>query len=258
MLSRLRLQATGGSETKPAGPAPFSSQSTIGGHDRAASAFCRMPSGGPAARWTLPLVDRNASPRRDRFEWLLSYASGMSREPFPASMGVREARDAYLAENGFTVESYDAPRTEASFLGIRFSVPNTPRHRVAIMLHDLHHVATGFGTDFTGEGEISAWEARSGLGALGGYVGGIVTSGFAGGLLLAPVRTARAWGAARGAKSLFPTCRLPEADFAARYEELLAMTVGELRAALGVAPGGAAGRPRRLHAYAPKGPLRPA
>lgn len=84
------------------------------------------------------------------------------RLPFPPAMQVDEALQVYLDENGFTRASYDAPRTPASFLGIRFSVPNTPRHAWAIRLHDLHHVATGFGTDLAGEGRISAWEARRG------------------------------------------------------------------------------------------------
>ena len=75
--------------------------------------------------------------------------------PLPADWTVRRARDAYLEENGFTVAAYDAPRTPANILGFTFSVPNPPRHRAAIMLHDLHHVATGFGTDLRGEGDAA-------------------------------------------------------------------------------------------------------
>ncbi len=176
----------------------------------------------------------------------------MSREPFSESMTVREARDAYLAENGFTVAEYESKWTPASFFGIRFAVPNTKRHRVAIMLHDLHHVATGYGTDLVGEGEISMWEARAGLAPLGLYVGGIVASGGLMGFLLAPRRAVRALGRARGASSLFPLCRLSAEDVAARYDELLAMTVGELRRALRVPAQGVADRPRKLHAYAPR------
>ena len=44
----------------------------------------------------------------------------------------------------------------------------------AVRWHDLHHVATRFGTDNVGEGEISAWELRRGLRGLGPYVGAIV------------------------------------------------------------------------------------
>lgn len=157
-------------------------------------------------------------------------------------MTVKEALDAYLAENGFTVEAYDAKWTDASFLGIRFSVPNTKHHRWAIMRHDLHHVATGFGTDLAGEGEISAWELRRGLRALGLYVGGIVVAGALMGFLIAPRRALAAYRAG-GARSLFD----PSTD----YESLLSMTVGELRAMLGLPADGIARTARRLHAYAP-------
>jgi hypothetical protein len=173
----------------------------------------------------------------------------MTNEPFPASMSVREARDAYLATNGFTLEAYDAKWTDASFFGLKFRVPNTARHRVSIMLHDLHHVATGFGTDLAGEGEISAWEARRGLGAFGAYVAGIVASGVLLGLFVAPRRTVRAWRRSSTNASLFPLVQHP--DFVARYERLLAMTVGELRRELGVPAEGIVHGPQGLHAYAP-------
>ena len=78
-------------------------------------------------------------------------------------MLVRDALDHYLAENGFTKEGYASPTTSGSFLGLKFSVPNPPSHQRAVRLHDLHHVATGFGTDHAGEAEISVWQARRDL-----------------------------------------------------------------------------------------------
>jgi len=165
-------------------------------------------------------------------------------------MTVREARDAYLAENGFTVAAYEDDWTDASFFGIKFKVPNTQRHRVAIMLHDLHHVATGFGTGLVGEGEISAWEARRGLSSLGFYVGGIVASGTLLGVLVGPRRALRAWRESSHTESLFPLCQ--SKDFQERYEALLTMTVGELRSMLGVPRHGLAREPRKSHAYAPR------
>ena len=74
---------------------------------------------------------------------------------------LRDARDAYLAENGFTVEAYEARWIDVWLFGVRVPVLNTRRHRAALRVHDLHHVLTGFGTDLVGEGEISAWEARA-------------------------------------------------------------------------------------------------
>ncbi len=165
--------------------------------------------------------------------------------PLPAELTVRQGRDAYLAENGFTLAGYEAPRTEASLFGIALSVPNTPRHAWAIRLHDLHHVATGYGTDHAGEAEISAWEARRGLRALGLYVGSIVVSGALLGLLLAPRRTLRAWRASGRARSLFNDDRLS-------YEALLALSVSELRQRLGLPREGLATAPRGLHELAAK------
>lgn len=163
--------------------------------------------------------------------------------PAHPSMRVRDARDAYLAENGFTVESYDAPTTKGSFLGLRFSVPNPPSHRRAIRLHDLHHVATGFGTDHAGEAEISAWQARRGLIPAGMYVTIIVLTNAALGVLFAPGRT---WAALRGAGkggSLYTLDR--------EYETLIEMTVGELRGILSLPAEGLATTRRGLHAHAP-------
>jgi hypothetical protein len=153
------------------------------------------------------------------------------------------ARDAYLLENGFTVEAYDAKWTDASVLGIRIAVPNTPTHRWAIMRHDLHHGATGYGTDLAGEGEISAWELRRGLRGLGLYVGSLVLTGTLAGLLVAPRRTIRAFRAAGAGRSLF---RREES-----YDDLLAFDVAALRAYLGVPAEGLAAV-RGLHAFAPR------
>lgn len=150
-----------------------------------------------------------------------------------------------MEENGFTLEEYDALRTPASFLGVRFTVPNPPRHRWAIMLHDLHHVATGYGTNPAGEGQISAWECRRGLRPLGLYVGSIVVSGVLLGLVVAPIRTVRAWRASAHGASLFYNKDLG-------YDELLGRSIGELRKLLGVPPDGLSTRRRGLHSLAPK------
>jgi hypothetical protein len=165
--------------------------------------------------------------------------------PFPPSWTVRRARDRYLAENGFTVAAYDDTWTEGWVFGIPIKVLNTPRHRWAIMLHDLHHVATGFGTDLAGEGEISVWEARRGLRPLGLYVALIVAVGSLTGVLLAPRRALAAWRASGRATSLFASC-VTEAD----YEALLDLTVAELRVRLGVPEEGIA-TARALHSHAP-------
>lgn len=165
-------------------------------------------------------------------------------KPLPMQLKVENARDHYLAENGFTVAEYDSARTPASAFGVRFTVPNTPKHRWAIMLHDLHHVATGYGTDAIGEAEISAWELRGGWRSLGMYVGSIVVGATLFGLLLSPRRVLEAFLAGGPDRALFGRDDLS-------YEKLLQMSVGELRAELGIPESGLAKQPRVLHDFAP-------
>jgi hypothetical protein len=166
-------------------------------------------------------------------------------KPLSAELRVEQARDHYLAENGFTVAEYDAPRTQASVFGVRFSVPNTPKHRWAIMLHDLHHVATGYGTDLVGEGEISAWELRSGLRSLGWYVGSIVLGAALFGFALSPRRVGLAFLQGGYKASLFDRPDLS-------YDALMQLSVEELRAELAVPRNGLAELPRALHSAAPQ------
>ncbi len=168
--------------------------------------------------------------------------------PLPASWTVRRARDAYLGENGFTLEAYEAKWTDGSFLGIPMKVPNTRKHRWAIMRHDLHHVATGYGTDMIGEAEISAWELRA-TRELGLYVSSIVLVGALLGAVRAPLRTLAAFRAGKAARFLYRGYRAEGAD--AEYEALLNLTVGQLRALLGVPEDGVAEHARALHTYAP-------
>ena len=163
--------------------------------------------------------------------------------PIPPEWLVRDARDAYLRENGFTLAGYDEPRSRITILGVSFWLPNPPARRRAIMRHDLHHVVTGYGTNLVGEAEISAWELRRGLRGLGLYVCALVISLAALGLVIAPRRTIRAWRASSRTASLFP-----DRD---GYEALLELQVGELRSRLAAPRNGVAERPRQLHGAAP-------
>ncbi len=161
--------------------------------------------------------------------------------PARADERVRGARDRYLELNGFTTESYTAPTFTLKFLGVRLSLPNTKARQRAIPLHDLHHVATGYGTDFTGEAEIGAWELRAGCTSLiTYYLNGMAVLI---GLAIAPRRVLRAFSAARGHRTLYRQ--------QAQLDELLVLTVGELRARVGVPREGQAHEPGGLHAGAP-------
>lgn len=161
---------------------------------------------------------------------------------FPAEMNAREARDLYLAENGFSVETYEAAGSKVDVFGFQVYRPLTPDAKWAIRRHDLHHVATCFGTDLVGEAEISAWEVGRGLQGLGLYVRMIVSSAMFLGLFIAPRRTWRAWRAGKGGGCLFAVDD---------YDGLLRLSVGELRAQLGIPVEGLAEAPRKLHAKAP-------
>ena len=111
------------------------------------------------------------------------------------------------------------------------------------MLHDLHHVATGFGTDLVGEGENPAWEARGGLGPIGAYAGAIVLGGATFGLAIAPRRVRRAATTYAG-KNLFARRH--------DYERLLEMHVGELRTLLDLPQAGIAAAPRKMNPRTPR------
>jgi hypothetical protein len=113
------------------------------------------------------------------------------------------------------------------------------------MRHDLHHVATGFGTDMIGEAEISAWEIRAAK-ELGVYVSMIVLGGALLGAFRAPRRTLEAFRAGRGVRFLY---RGEDSD--AEYEAMLNLTVGQLRVLMGVHEEGVAKHPAKLHDFAP-------
>lgn len=167
-------------------------------------------------------------------------------QPYPAQWTAQQALDAYLAENGFSVEEYDKPVIHVTFWWFTFPFPNPPSRHMAIRMHDLHHVVTGYGTDPAGEGEISAWELRRGIGAFSWFVQAIILSGTVLGLTHSLRRTRAAWRAG-GAGPTGVGLQPPDPD---RYAALMAMTVGELRSVYGVPEGGLVGA-RELHYAAP-------
>jgi hypothetical protein len=75
---------------------------------------------------------------------------------------LREARERYFAAAGLGSGGYDQKWVPLAMGPLRFAIPNTAGRVHAVRYHDLHHVVTGYGTDWTGEGEIGAWEVASG------------------------------------------------------------------------------------------------
>lgn len=146
------------------------------------------------------------------------------------SLLLEKARDRFFAANGFRMENYTASTFTIRILGLSFKFPNTKTRKRAVPLHDLHHVLTGFGTDWVGEAEIGAWELRAGCNSFITYF--LNGSGVLIGIFLSPGRVWRAFRGAKGQRTLY---RDPLA-----YESLLQMSVSELRARLGIPPQGLA------------------
>jgi hypothetical protein len=137
------------------------------------------------------------------------------------TQSVREARDQFLAQHGFDLDSYSAPSLplHLGFLTVR--VPNPG----VLSLHDLHHVATGYAATVVGEAEISIFELRGGCPIP--LVRILCVLAILCGVVRAPRRMARAWKRASRVRTLY--------DKAIPYETLLGMSVLELRSYLGLA-----------------------
>lgn len=130
------------------------------------------------------------------------------------------ARAAYFREAGLPADGgYEDRWVSLRFAGIPIVFPNTPGRVRAVRYHDLHHVLTGYGTDWSGEGEISAWEVASGC---KGFAAAWVLNffGMAVGFAVAPARTYRAFLRGRRSTNLYGE---------AYDEELLGRTVSEAR-----------------------------
>lgn len=149
---------------------------------------------------------------------------------YESNQTVRSARDAYFTANGFGAEGYEAPTVTFSVWGLPVSIPNTEGRKQVVPLHDLHHVATGFASDWVGEAEIGTFELRAGCTTLASYVLNFAAAAI--GLVIAPRRVIAAWRRSAGCRSLY-RAGIP-------YEELLQMSVGELRAVAGVPDDGLA------------------
>jgi hypothetical protein len=67
-------------------------------------------------------------------------------------------RDAKLGPDG----GYSDRWVRVETIPIPFYFPNWPSRVAAARLHDLHHIATDYETDWPGEAEIAAWEIASG------------------------------------------------------------------------------------------------
>jgi hypothetical protein len=144
---------------------------------------------------------------------------------YPDAMTVGDARDAYFRANGFTLAGYTDRWVKLEIGPIPIAFPNTASRKAAVKLHDLHHVATEYATTFTGEAEIGAWEIAAGCGRY--WAAWFLNlSAFGIGVVIAPRRVWRAFVRGRHSKSLYGR---------AFGDDLLALTVGDLRRQLALA-----------------------
>jgi hypothetical protein len=141
------------------------------------------------------------------------------------SQTVAAAREQYFRDNNLSATGYTDRWVKLKLGPLPIAFPNTAARKAAVRLHDLHHVATGYATTWTGEAEIAAWEIAAGCGRYWA-AWGLNLGAFGVGLLIAPRRTFRAFVRGRHARSLYRR---------AFGDDLLALTVGDLRRQLGLA-----------------------
>lgn len=122
---------------------------------------------------------------------------------YPASESVRDARARYFEANQFGVDGgYGDKWVNVEFGPITVPIPNTPARVRAVGYHDLHHIVTGYDTDFVGEAEISAWELGAGCeDFVAAYV--LNTGAMSAGIVIAPRRTLQAFARGRKSRSLY-------------------------------------------------------
>jgi hypothetical protein len=154
--------------------------------------------------------------------------------PYPSTMTVREALARYREANGFAPGSETEPTFTLKVLGVAITLPNPPSRRRMVVLHDLHHLATGYGTDYPGEGENGIWELLSGCTTPMLYL--LNGAALAAGLISAPLRVVRSAGRALG------QCTLYRLGLSA--DAVLDLSLGELRMLLDIPLEGNAGQNR--------------
>lgn len=110
-----------------------------------------------------------------------------------------DARTAHFARAGIAPDGGYSQQWVRLDLGpIPLAIPNTESRKDAVRFHDLHHVLTGYDTNWVGEFEISAWEVASGC-ADKSFAWMINLQGMAAGTVVWPRRTFRAF--VRGLRS---------------------------------------------------------
>jgi len=141
---------------------------------------------------------------------------------YASDLSMSDALRLYFDANGFGPDGgYPAAWVDLKLGPIPIPFPNTDARRRAVRFHDLHHIATGYQTNYAGEFEISAWEIATGC---RDFVAAwqLNLAGMLAGLLVYPKRTFRAFIRGRHTKNFYGET----------YEPLLHLSVGSARAKL--------------------------
>jgi hypothetical protein len=142
---------------------------------------------------------------------------------FEDTLVVRHARTEFFRSAGLPGDGGNSARYIHFRIGIlSFVLPNSAARKKAVPLHDLHHLATGYDTSWTGEAEIAAWELASGCRSYrAAWLLNLLA--FPMGLVIAPVRTWHAFRRGRSSGNLYDS----------QWDDAwLDVTLGSLRARL--------------------------
>ena len=146
---------------------------------------------------------------------------------FPGDCTIAQALPMFYEQYGLSADGGASEPTVKIIIYKKFCfyLPNIAARKKAVLKHDIHHIVTGYKSDFKGESEIAAWEVSTGCTHY--WVGwALDLSGMALGVLYNLPGVFRAFVRGRRTKNLYHDT-IPD-------QAALNMTVNELREKLGL------------------------
>jgi len=137
---------------------------------------------------------------------------------------MKVARHQYFMANGFGEDGGYSKSVEwVKIAFVKLPVLNTEGRKYAVRFHDLHHILTGYQTDWQGECEIAGWEIGAGCGTA--WVAWFLNlSAYSMGVFALPKRTFKAFVRGRNSNNLYQY----------NHDDLIERTVAEVRDITGV------------------------
>ena len=137
------------------------------------------------------------------------------------SITLRQALDIFFAKHNLGEEcGLNSNWAYLDFKWFRIPFPNPESRKKALIFHDIHHIVTGYESDWQGEAEIAAWEVSTGCGEYGA-AWFLDTGGIAMGVIFFPLKTFRAFIRGRRTKNLYLSNY--------KKEDLLQMSIREVQ-----------------------------